>query len=73
MSHVMRKPTLWFSNRFDTNRAVQAQKMARSWKLKTVCTIIVAETNMLICVFVFPYADCWFPSAAAKISGRAVI
>ena len=29
MSHVMRKPTMWFMNRPDTNRAVQAQKMAR--------------------------------------------
>ena len=28
----MRKPTMWFPNRFDTNRAVQAQKMARDWK-----------------------------------------
>ena len=23
---------MWFLNRFDTNRAVQAQKMARGWK-----------------------------------------
>ena len=29
---VMRKPTMWFLNRSDTNRAVQAQKMARGWK-----------------------------------------
>ena len=28
----MRKPTMWFLNRFNTNRAVQAQKMARDWK-----------------------------------------
>ena len=28
----MRKPTMWFLTRSDTNRAVQAQKMARSWK-----------------------------------------
>ena len=27
------KPTMWFSNRSDTNRAVQAQKMARSLKV----------------------------------------
>ena len=32
MSCIMRKPTLWFLNRSDTNRAVQAQKMARGWK-----------------------------------------
>ena len=32
MSPVMRKPTMWFPNRPDTNRAVQAQKMVRGWK-----------------------------------------
>ena len=32
MSRVMRKPTVWFPNRSDTNRSVQAQKMARGWK-----------------------------------------
>ena len=33
MSSFMRKPTMWFPNRSDTNRSVQAQKMARGWKL----------------------------------------
>ena len=28
----MRKPAMWFPNRSDTNRAVQAKKMARGWK-----------------------------------------
>ena len=28
----MRRPTLWFPNRFDTNPAVQAQTMAIGWK-----------------------------------------
>ena len=28
----MGKPTMWFPNRSDTNRAVQAQKMARDGK-----------------------------------------
>ena len=32
LSRVMRKPTMWFPNKSDTNRAVQAQKMARDWK-----------------------------------------
>ena len=32
MSCVMRNPTMWFPNRSDTNRSVQAQKMARDWK-----------------------------------------
>ena len=27
----MRKPTMWFPNRSDTNRAEQAQEMARDW------------------------------------------
>ena len=30
----MGKPTMWFPNRSDTNRAVQAQKMARSLKFR---------------------------------------
>ena len=33
LSHVMRKPTIWFPNRSDTNRAAQAQKMTRCLKL----------------------------------------
>ena len=32
MSRLVGKPTMWFSNRSDTNRAVQAQKSARSLK-----------------------------------------
>ena len=28
----MRKPTMWFANRSDTNQAVQAQKIASDWK-----------------------------------------
>ena len=32
MSRLMGKPTMWFPNRSDTNRAVQAQKQARSLK-----------------------------------------
>ena len=32
MSRLVGKPTMWFPNRFNTNRAVQAQKMARSLK-----------------------------------------
>ena len=33
MSHVIRKPTMWFPNGLDTNLAVQAQKMARGWTI----------------------------------------
>ena len=32
MSHLVGKPTMWFPNRSDTNRAVQSQKMVRDWK-----------------------------------------
>ena len=31
LSRLVGKPTLWFSNRSDTNRVVQAQKIARDW------------------------------------------
>ena len=29
---IMRKPTMWFLDRPDTNGAVQSQKQARGWK-----------------------------------------
>ena len=32
---------------------------------KRTCTIRVAKTKALICVFVFAYADCLFSDAAA--------
>ena len=57
---------MWFLNRSNTNRAVQAQKMARGWnfgfKKKRQCTLRVAKTKALIsfvitakliCVFFF--------------------
>ena len=34
MSHLVGKPTMWFSSRSDTNRPVQAQKRARSLKFQ---------------------------------------
>ena len=34
MSHIIRKPAMWFLNRSDKNRAVQAQKIARGWKFQ---------------------------------------
>ena len=49
VSLVMRKPTMWSPNRSDTNRAVQAQKMARGWISKVdECTIHVVKTKALI-------------------------
>ena len=32
MSRLVGKPTMWFSNRSETNRAVQAPKTAIGWK-----------------------------------------
>ena len=32
MSRLVGKPTMWFPNRFNTNWAVQSQKMPRGWK-----------------------------------------
>ena len=71
---------MWFSNRSDTNQAVQAQKQARSLefhiKKKRKCTFRVAKTKALIsfavtvkltCTFVFAYADCWFSHEAAQL------
>ena len=76
----MRKPTMWFLNRSDTNWSVQSQKTARSLKFwieeKRDCTFQVANTKVLIsfaviakliCVFVFAYADGWLSHAAAQI------
>ena len=35
MSRLVGKPTMWFPNRFDTNRPVQLQKQARSLKFRS--------------------------------------
>ena len=72
----MGKPTIWFGERSDTNRPVQAQKRARSLKFRRNSTIRVAKTKALIsftvtakliCAFVFAYADCWFSHEAAQM------
>ena len=34
MSRLVGKPTMWFPNRSDTNRPVQAQKRAKSLKFR---------------------------------------
>ena len=64
---------MWFPNRSDTNRPVQAQKQARSLKFcssirvaKTKALISSVVTAKLICVFVFAYADCWFSHEVAQ-------
>ena len=62
MSHDSRKPTMWFPNRSDTNPDVQSQKQARSLKFRIQeeeddIVYYVAKTKVLICIFVFAYAD----------------
>ena len=38
------------------------------FKKKKDCTIHVAKTKVLICAFVFAYADCWFSHAKAHMN-----
>ena len=72
---------MWFSNRSNTNRTVQSQKMARGlkfWKctihvVKTKALIRFAVTPKLICVFVFTFADCLFSHEAAHLFQQALI
>ena len=75
-SRVMSKPTMWFPYRSNSNRAVQAQKMARGWKfwiwkikkLNYPCrkqSYWLAFSQLLrsgICAFVSD-AKCCFPMA----------
>ena len=76
LSRLVGKPTMWF-HRSDTNQPVQAQKRARSLKIR-----IYVEDELyypssenkgadqlirkLICAFVFANADCWFSHGAAQ-------
>ena len=72
---------MWFLNRSDTNRAVQAQKQARSLEelyypssenkgadqLRRYREADFEVTAKLICAFVFAYADCWYSHGAAHL------
>ena len=66
---MKKKTTFWFPTWSDTNQAVQ--KIARDLKFRIHkvenCTISVAKTIALICVFVFAYAKCWFSHDAAHM------
>ena len=78
----MGKPTFWFQTWSDTNQAVQLQKMARGKKFQILkieglyylCSEnkgadqLRSNTAKLICVFVFPYAKCWFSHDTAQLS-----
>ena len=70
-SRLMGKQTIWFSNRSDTNRAVQAQKMASGWKFwiykEEELYYPCSESKALISFFLFAYADCWFSHEAAYL------
>ena len=68
---------MWFPNSFDTNRAVQAQKRARSLKLRIKVEEELyypssenkgAVTAKLICAIVFANADCWFSHEASNFN-----
>ena len=72
LSHVMKNPTMWFSNRSDANGAVKHRRWLETgnfgFRKKRHCTIHVAKTKALIsfavtakliCAFVFAYAKCW--------------
>ena len=73
----MRKPVFGFSTWFDTNWAVQLQKMARGLKFrieevevlyKTKVLISCAVTAQLIRAFVFAYAKIRFSDDKAFIT-----
>ena len=40
--------------------------------VKTKALISFAVTAKLICAFVFAYADCWFPHAAAHLFEKSI-
>ena len=59
----MGKLKMWFPNRSDTNRPVQAQKQARSLKFWIY-------KGRRIVLSVFAYADCWFSHEVAHMLGN---
>ena len=66
LSRLVGKPTMWFPNRSDTNRPVQAQKRARSLKFRIkVEEELYNPTKALISFAAFAYADSWFSHAVA--------
>ena len=69
----MRKPTIWVPTRYDTNRAVQSQKMVTGWKFwieKVEELYYPCSKNkgadQLHSAFVFAFVDCWFSHAEAQ-------
>ena len=84
MSCMMKKPSMLFLTRSNTNQSIQSMKQARSlnfWVLEKeglyyLCsetkTLISAVTALLICAFVFANACCWITYAAAPIILQSV-
>ena len=71
MNRAMRKPTMWFPNRFNTSRAVQALKMARGWIYKIdVLFYPCSENNS---TFIFAYGKCWFSHDTTQICFRLLL
>ena len=67
---------MWFPNRSNTNRTVQAQKRARSLKFRIQIDEDLyypssenkgADPAKLICTFFYAYADCWFSHVVAHL------
>ena len=72
----MRKPTLWFPTRSDTNRAVEPQYIARSLKeegLYYPCNENKGADQLPgyhqadLCLYLRIYANCWFPMRQLNI------
>ena len=59
---------MWFPNRFDTNRAVQAQKIARSFIFYFFFFLFcfIFFFFFFFFFFSFAYADCLFSHNAAQ-------
>ena len=74
MSCLVGKPTMWFPNKSDTNRPVQAQKRARRLKFRIYVEEELyypssenkdADQLRGYRVFVFAFAGCWLSHEAA--------
>ena len=68
----MRKPTIWFLIRSDTNQLYKYSRWLEAgnfeFKKQKNCSIPVAKTKVLISwVFVFAYAKCWFSLDMAQM------
>ena len=74
LSSAIRKPTIGFPNKPDTNQAVQPQKTGRGPKF---CLYKVEELYYPYSenkgVFVFAYTECWFSHHAAHLQNNGYV